>query len=198
VPAPIQDIDGCRLAHRRLFDRLTSLTDEQARQASRLPDWTVGHVLTHLARNADSVVRRLEGAAAGHVVDQYPGGYAGRAADIASGARRAAAELVADVRASAGQLETLCAATPEEAWSRPTRDVSGAERPASTLLFTRWREVEVHHADLGLGYAPEDWPEELVALWLPRELDRLPKRADPKELLAWIIGRGPAPVPGNW
>ena len=65
-------------------------------------------------------------------------------------------------------------------------------------MLSRWREIEVHHADLGLGYTPADWPDDLVAAWLPRELERLPKRADPKQLLAWVIGRGPAPVLSNW
>ena len=45
------------------------MLDERARRRgeldvaapSRLPDWTVGHVLTHLARNADSIVRVLAG-----------------------------------------------------------------------------------------------------------------------------------------
>ncbi len=44
------------------------------RGPSLLPEWSDGHVLTHLARNADSVVRRMEGAARGELVDQYPGG----------------------------------------------------------------------------------------------------------------------------
>ncbi len=198
VSVPIKDIDGCRRSHRVLLDRIDGLTDEQARSASQLPDWTVGHVLTHLARNADSVVRRLEGAARGEIVDQYPGGYAGRASEIAVGAGRSAAALVADVQASAARLEDGCATLPADAWDRPTRDVSGAERQANTLMLTRWREVEVHHADLGLGYTPADWPDELVAAWLPRELDRLLKRADPKQLLAWVVGRGEAPALSNW
>ena len=198
VSAPTKDIDGCRRSYRALVDHIGGLTDEQARSASQLPDWTVGHVLTHLARNADSVVRRLEGAARDEVVDQYPGGYASRASEIAVGAGRPAVELVADVEASAARLEDCCATLPADAWDRPTRDVSGAERAANTLMLTRWREIEVHHADLGLGYTPADWPDDLVAAWLPRELERLPKRADPKQLLAWAIGRGPAPTLSNW
>ena len=43
-------IDLCRSAHRRLYAALESLDDETARRASLLPSWTVGHVLTHLAR----------------------------------------------------------------------------------------------------------------------------------------------------
>ena len=38
------------------------------------------------------------------------------------------------------------------------------------LAFARWREVEVHRVDLGLGYEPEDWPAEYVRLEL-REME---------------------------
>jgi hypothetical protein len=34
------------------------------------------------------------------------------------------------------------------------------------LLFVRWREVCVHHADLGLGYTWADWDDEYVRLEL--------------------------------
>ncbi|MGH9108402.1 MAG: maleylpyruvate isomerase N-terminal domain-containing protein [Acidimicrobiales bacterium] len=195
---PTVDIEGCRRAHRVLLDRIAGLSDSKAREASLLPDWTVGHVLTHLARNAESVVRRLEGAVRGEIVDQYPGGYAGRAAEIAAGAGRPAADLVKDVAETAGHLEAACLAAPDAAWDRPTRNVSGAERPARTMMLARWREVEVHHADLGLGYGSADWPDGLVRACLTRELERLPQRTDPKVLLAWLIGRQDPPDLSNW
>jgi maleylpyruvate isomerase len=198
VTAPAGAIAGCRQAHRALLGTIDGLTDEQARSASKLAGWTIGHVLTHIARNADSVVRRLEGAAQGRVVGQYPGGYGGRAAAIEVGAERPAAELVADVRSSAAELEAAIERFPATAWDGLTRDVSGAELPAHTTVLSRWREVEVHHVDLGLGDTPADWPPELVALWLPVELGRLAHRADPTQLLARTIGRGPAPEPEPW
>ena len=46
---PEVELAGCRASHRRLDEAIAGLTDEQARQPSRLPGWTVGHVLTHLA-----------------------------------------------------------------------------------------------------------------------------------------------------
>jgi len=195
---PTTEIEGCRRSHARLLSRLAGLDDATARQPSLLPGWSVGHVLTHLARNGDSVVRRLEGAARGEVVDQYVGGPAGRAAEIEAGAGRPAGELVEDVATSAARLDQVAGAFPDDAWGRLTRDVSGEERPAATTLFSRWREVEVHHADLGLGYTPADWPPELVVRWLPAELAVLGERADPTELLVWVLGRGPAPTLGPW
>ncbi|MDA8357542.1 MAG: maleylpyruvate isomerase family mycothiol-dependent enzyme [Actinomycetota bacterium] len=198
MTVPVQEIEGCRRAHRALLDSLDHLTDEQARQPSLLPDWSIGHLLTHVARNADSCTRRVEGAIRGEVVDQYPGGYAGRAAEIAAGAGRSAADLVADVRESAYRLESAWLSTPDEAWERPGRDVSGTEQPVSLTVFRRWREVEVHHVDLGLGFTPADWSGELVARWLPRLVERLPDRTDSRSLLAWLVDRGPAPSLGPW
>ncbi|HEV3353003.1 MAG TPA: maleylpyruvate isomerase N-terminal domain-containing protein, partial [Acidimicrobiales bacterium] len=88
--APPDDIEAVADAHRRLIERIRDLSDDEARKPSLLPDWSVGHVLTHLARNADSHVRRADAAVAGVVVDQYPGGYDSRAAEIEAGASRPA------------------------------------------------------------------------------------------------------------
>ena len=198
MPVPTVELEGCRAAHARLDAAIAGLADEQARQPSRLPGWSVGHLLTHLARNADSVVRRLEGAERGVVVSQYEGGREGRAADIEAGAHRSAAELIADVAAASARCDAACAAVAPEVWDRPSVGIGDDASPASSMAFSRWREVEVHHVDLGLGYSPSDWPEELVALWLPRLLDELPNRADPNGLLAWTIGRSAAPELPPW
>ena len=63
-------------------------------------------------------------------------------------------------------------------------------------MFSRWREVVVHHGDLGLGPVP--LPAGIVEVWLPRELPGLAERTDPGQLLAWVLGRGPAPVLRGW
>jgi maleylpyruvate isomerase len=181
-----------------VLDRLAGLTDEVVKRDSALPGWTVGHVLTHLARNADAVVRQLEGAARDEVVDQYPGGKAGRAADIEAGAGRGADELVEDVRASGHAAEQAAASLPPEAWPRFARHVAGGLISAQDLLIGRIREVEVHHVDLGLGYSPCDWPTEFVAETLVVELPKLAERADPALLLGWLSGRGPAPDLPSW
>jgi maleylpyruvate isomerase len=195
---PTIELAGCLASHARLDAALVGLTDDQARQPSRLPGWSVGHLLTHIARNADSVVRRLEGAARGEVLTQYEGGREGRAAGIDAGADRTAAELIADVREASARCDASCASVAAEVWSRPTIGLAGDESPASFLVFSRWREVEVHHVDLGLGYEPADWPPDLVAIWLPRLLDALPGRTDPAGLLAWTIGRAGAPDLPDW
>jgi maleylpyruvate isomerase len=196
--APTEWIEGCRTAHAALVADLAGLTDDQARAPSLLPGWSVGHVLTHIARNADSVVRRLQGAARGEVLDQYVGGVEGRSAEIDAGAGRRADDLVADVRTSSATAEQVMADLPPEAWDALSRTSRGVLETSRDAVFSRWREVAVHHGDLGLRGDPVVLPPGLVAAWLPREVDRLPSRTDPAELLAWVLGRGPAPTLTPW
>jgi maleylpyruvate isomerase len=198
MPTPHSDIAATAAAHARLHATLADLTDEIAARPSLLPDWTVGHVVTHLARNADSVVRRLSAAADGELVTQYEGGPPARERAIEAGARRPADELLRDLQASDDALDALCGSLPEAVWDRPALVGSGAQVEAPFLVFARWREVEVHHVDLGLGYQPSDWPIEYVERELPFLLAKLPERTDPRALMAWSLGRGPAPTVGPW
>lgn len=39
----------------------------------------------------------------------------------------------------------------------------GPVMTAAEIPFMRWREVEIHHADLGLGYGPNNWPAEFTS-----------------------------------
>jgi maleylpyruvate isomerase len=198
---PAADLAGCADAHARLLVTVELVDDDVVRRPSRLPDWTVAHVLAHLARNADSHVRRFEAAARGAVIEQYPGGAEGRAAEIEAGAQRDARAIVDDLRASIDTFARVTDAMPDDAWNGVTVDVGGRERPAHVLPSRRWQEVEVHHVDLGLGYDFDDWPDVFVASRLPRMLESLPVRlpagaAAPsldalseREQLAWLYGR---------
>jgi len=194
--APTALVEGCAAAHTALLAAIADLSDDVAREPSRLPGWSIGHVLTHLARNADSVVWRLEGAALGELRDQYPGGLEQRGGDIDAGAGRPAAELVTDVRLSAGAVERVMTELPLAAWDAPSRTSRGVVEDSRAVVLSRWREVVVHHGDVGLGPVP--LPPALVAVWLPRELPRLAERSDPAELLAWVIGRGDPPLLAPW
>jgi maleylpyruvate isomerase len=194
--APSDWVAGCLAAQWALLDELDGLTDGDARRPSRLPGWSIGHVLTHIARNGDSVVWRLEGAVRGELRDQYPGGVAQRAADIEAGAARAAAELVADVVRSSGAVERVMAELPDAAWDALSRTSRGVVEDSRECVLSRWREVAVHHGDLGL--AEVELPAALVEVWLARELPRLGARTDPAQLLAWVIGRGDAPELSAW
>ena len=198
------EIAGCAAAHQRLLAHIDPLDDAAIRLPSLLPGWTVGHVLTHIARNAESFARILEGAERGEILDQYEGGVESRAADIEAGAGRSAGDLVPDVRATIWRLERTWASSTSAAWDGSGRGVSGDLLPCIDLPFRRWREVEVHHADLGLpGFTVDDWSSAYVRRELQRELMTrrsrkpmgfadLPPAAlalSPNRRLAWLLGR---------
>ncbi|MBI4885276.1 MAG: maleylpyruvate isomerase N-terminal domain-containing protein [Actinobacteria bacterium] len=197
-----RDIRGATAAHRLLFAAVAKLTDDDVRSASLLPDWTVAHVIAHIARNADSHVLMIEAAERGEVGDQYPGGVDQRNADIAAGAQLSAAELIDDVATAVDRLHAAWATTTATGWAGTGRTVVGAVS-MKLLPFRRWREAEIHHADLGLAYSWRDWSAEYVRLelqqmtmlWASRQpmgLTALPDEAfgvDERHRLAWLVGR---------
>ena len=95
----------------RLAATAAGLTDAQAREPSRLPGWSRGHVLTHLARNADGLRNLLVWARTGVETPQYPSREA-REAGIKAGAGRAAAVLAEDVEQSAAAFAAEAATVP--------------------------------------------------------------------------------------
>lgn len=195
VPAAERDLglEACRASHRRLVATLDRVDDVTISRPSRLPDWTVGHVLTHLARNAESFVRILEAAEDGRTAAQYPGGLSQRTGDIEGGSKRSAAAIVNDVRSTCARLDDAFASASARAWTGSGVLSTGAATPCSGLPARRIREVEIHHVDLGLGYEPDDWPVEFVTAELEGSLAALPGRIeDPSQrarLLAWVAGR---------
>lgn len=181
-----------------MADLITGADDSVARRPSLLPDWTVGHVLTHLARNAATMCRRVEGAMRGEVVEQYVGGAAGRVAEIEAGAARDARQIIDDAVQCAVRVDQLFADLPHDCWARPVKTVRGGEHPVAVLPYRRWREVEIHLVDLGMGFTSNDWPPELVDRMLPNLVTGLPDRADSRELAAWLLGRGSPPHLQPW
>jgi len=157
-----------------LLALLTGLTPQQWDTPSLCAGWTRGHVLTHVARNADGIADTLAGALRGEVVERYPGGPSARDAAIEAGAGRPADVLRADVRDSAERLDAVFGAVgAADAWHRETEK----DHPARHWLGARWKEVEIHRVDLAGGYSPRQWPPAMVARLLEAEAARLPTRA---------------------
>ncbi|MGI5244347.1 maleylpyruvate isomerase N-terminal domain-containing protein [Dactylosporangium sp. CA-139066] len=142
----------------RLLATVRTLDDQALSAPSRCPGWTRGHVVSHLARNADAYVNLLEWARTGVRTPAYASPQA-RDADIEAGAPRPAADQLADLDAASSRLAAKIDATPAEAWSATVAFPSGTEVLAARLVWARICEVELHHVDLDAGYAPADWPE---------------------------------------
>ncbi|GAA2233347.1 MULTISPECIES: maleylpyruvate isomerase family mycothiol-dependent enzyme [Kitasatospora] len=151
----------------RLLRTVAELDPARVDEPSALPDWSRGHVLAHLARNADSLVNLLEGARTGRDIPQYASETA-REEGIRTGAPRPLAEQLADLRASGERFTAAAARMSEADWSAPVRHRSGAVFPARQLLAKRRQEVEYHHVDLAAGYTPEHWPEDFAVAELLR------------------------------
>src|SRR5262249_37791565 len=144
-----------------------AITDQQAREPSALPGWSRGHVLAHLARNADSLRNLLTWARTGIETPQYASLDA-RTEGIEAGAGRPAAELLADLDATAAEFDAEAGRLPDAAWDVPVHGLSGPDHPAWYSLWRRLTEVEFHHVDLAAGYLPADWPAEFAVYGLER------------------------------
>src|SRR2546421_126788 len=90
-------------------------------------------------------------------------------------ALQADGDVVATIQGCSAALETAFGAMPLDAW-RGHGLALGSKWPCRVLPFHRWREVELHHVDLGLGYEPEHWPDEYVRRELEATLATLPQR----------------------
>lgn len=197
-------VEGCAASHQALLAGADALLESGGVGApSLLPGWSRAHVLAHLARNADSFVHAFETASRGEIASRYPGGAAQRERDIELGATGDPERIVADLRLAVYRLEGAWARADAATWSGATRNNHGAIERISDTVFLRWREVVVHHVDLGTDHSRANWP----ALWVRLELERqmmkwratrpmgmgsLPpqvRELDDVDKVAWFLGR---------
>jgi maleylpyruvate isomerase len=152
-------------ATQRLLGAARVIAEPDLRAPSLLPGWTRAHVLAHLARNADAMRHLLVGARSGQDRAAYASAQA-READIETGARLTAKELMADLADSAMALRAVTRQLPDDAWRFPVQILDSGRFPAAQLLTRRLVEVELHHGDLGTGYGPGDWPSAFATMEL--------------------------------
>ena len=197
----VADLHLVDTATDRITASISALTDQETGAPSALPGWSVGHCLTHIARNADGIAKLVIWAVTDVRTPMYPS-MESRDAEIDQGAGRSAAALREDVAASASRLSTAMTELAQADSAALERLVifgapppsTPPNTPASQLGFARWREVTIHHADLGLpdfGYA--DFDDEFVS----RTLAFIEDRSGPVsvsgpavDLLTWRLGRG--------
>jgi maleylpyruvate isomerase len=212
--ASLHQLDQATATLLEVSDRMRP--DEQS-QPTTLPGWTLGHLLTHLARNADAVRNLAVWASSGVETPMYPSGQA-RDEAIEAGADRSRGELLDDLRSTANDLRVELGSMPPSALTATVRLRSGRPLSGRSLPYFRTQEVYIHLIDLGLGYGPTDWPDDFVLTALGRisrgraKADRLPASAvrssvdgsewvcgsadgptivgQPARLLEWLVGRG--------
>jgi len=218
VPSVDDVLDQLTEATAGLTAGISGLTDAEAREPSLLPNWTRGHVLTHLARNAEGGTRLLGWALTGVPSYEYPS-VEDRAAAIEAGAGRPAAILIADVRATAEALADVAAKLPPEAWQHLVTWTTGEQTPADLVVRSRLAEVLIHHVDLHLGFGAASWPAPFVddmltitagalinrspaplsarletsdtgrSFQIGSSADAIQIRGTEADLLAWLLGR---------
>lgn len=203
-PAPPGDLAGdlARLdvETNALVVTLKRLDGVDWARASRCEGWTRGHVATHLARNADSLVNLVAWATTGVVTPQYLSVQA-RNADIEAGASRPGPTQVDDVVASAARFRTAAAGLSGPLAS-PVVHLRVGPLPALDIPRRRIGEVVIHHADLEAGWdltqaQPESLLESLtLSVQRLRELHQgdLTLRTD---CGSWVIGTGEQIVEGT-
>jgi maleylpyruvate isomerase len=199
--------DELDMATQRLIDDARLMTTSDLQAPALLPGWSRAHVLAHLARGADAMRDLLIGARGGQDSPAY-GGWEGRTAGIDSSAAAGATELVEDLAGSAMALRTVALRLPDAAWRYQVRVLDSPRFPASHLLIWRLAEVELHHCDLGIGYAHPQWS----AVFTTMELGE-PLRSQRAERLGYVQAesvrarsmarkippyQSGQPLPGSW
>jgi len=144
-------LDGVRVLHDEWALVAAGLTEAELRAPSALPDWTRAHVVTHVARNADGLLNLLTWARTGIEKPMYPSAEV-REQEIEDGARRGAAEIIADVVAAGEKFLEYADTMPDDTWAAEVRNRTGTAIAGSVVARMRLSECAIHLADLGHGY----------------------------------------------
>jgi maleylpyruvate isomerase len=181
----------------RLLATVRGLAEADLAAHSVLPGWTRGHVLAHLALNADACVNLLASARTGVDTPMYASDEQ-RDADIADASGRSGEEHAAALVSAAKRFDSAVAEMSPEAWTAVVRMRRGFTAPAAYVPWARLREIEVHHADLDAGYTSADWPDWFTQRLLHEVGAEFEGRMSPVRLHAddtgheYLIGADPA------
>ena len=198
-------IDLLPEASQRLIRTVDGLDAERWSGPSTLPGWTRGHVVAHLALNAEGLAAALREIVADEPdepIAMYVSQEA-RDSDIEKLAGADRHEVRDRLLAATTEFADAVAAVPEDRWDRKI-DRTRGNRPfrASSAIGMRLREVEIHHVDLAAAYTRADWPLPFSELLLDAMTKRHPA-AQPFRAHAtdadrtWAFGEGGPTVSGT-
>lgn len=186
----------------RLLTTVAALDDVAA--PSLCEGWHRGHVITHVARNAEAIGRLAQWAVTGRRQDMYPGGTGARDAQIEAGASRDIPAQLADLTRTADDLAPALAALSGPLEAERVEMRGGYEVPAVRLPFLRLREVVFHHVDLDAGFGFDDVEADLLRELVRDAADRLALGSRPPAMTlvateggSWTVGEGTARVTGS-
>ena len=195
---------------------VSELSNEEIAEDSLLPDWSRGHVLSHLANNARGLSNLVEWALTGVQKDMYVS-VEQRAIDIENDAKRPGSEIVADFL----EQSKIFAANLDRLMTGPllSEEVvlgNGSHVHPHEITTLRERELMVHLVDLGLDYKANDWSfdfsiKTLKSVSAGKRKERVNFRlliagdhtwtmdqngmtdifGTPQSLAAWLMGREP-------
>ena len=201
-----------------LFVRaLDALSDDALREPSLLSGWSRAHVVGHVARNAEALVRLATWARTGVETPMYPSREY-RAAEIESSAQKPADVLRSELRTTAADLDAALGALDASTWQAQVKSALGRPIPAAELPWMRVREVWLHAVDLDAGVSVADIDPGVVdallddatgflskaegcpaALLAPTDRDRtwplgppdhqVELRGEAAYVLGWLVGR---------
>lgn len=171
---------------------------------SLLPRWTRAHVVAHLALNAEGMARALRGVVADHEDDEPRAMYDSdqkRDADIDALAGAETSEIRDRLMAGTTLLQEALDALPADRWeARVERTPGGRAIRVAAFPGMRWRELEIHHVDLGTGYTPSGWTLDFAE----HLIDAMSKRVVPEHAFEirpldserlWVLGDDAAEYP---
>jgi maleylpyruvate isomerase len=198
------DIAAVDAATEVLLATASRLSDADIGGASLCEGWTRGHVLAHISRNAEAVGRLVDWAVTGERQEMYPGGTDVRDADIEAGSGRGAAAQLADLTATAADLERQLPRLVDGLAVPEVEGRGGFIVPSEGLPFMRLREVVFHHVDLDAGYGFADVDGDLLVRLIDDAVSRLRlSRRAPSVTLrtdqgdTWTVGEGDTEVTGS-
>lgn len=145
-----EGMTAVRRASAVLLDAVDALDETSVHGPSTLPGWTRGHVVSHLARNADGLVNLLSWARTGIESPMYAS-TADREADIHEGAHRLAQVQQEDLRAATERFTMAAEVMSETDWEATVTNWQGKSLAVSMVPWMRLTEVLVHHVDLNRG-----------------------------------------------
>ena len=189
--------------HTALLLRTSAGLDDLA-APSLCEGWSRGHVLTHVARNADAIARLASWAVTGERQDMYPGGSSARDAEIDAGAGRALTEQLADLTSTARALVPALDALQGPLAAERVEMRGGYEVASVRLPFLRLREVVYHHVDLDAGFGFEDVEPDLLRAFIGDAVERLALGSHPPAMTleaaeggTWAVGEATTTVTGS-